>query len=91
MRSAADATAAVVLAILLVALLLTLVRLLYGPTHADRVVALDLASILSVGVAEVFAFVYEDPLFVDVALVLAVTSFLATLGLARYLYIRAES
>ena len=60
------------------------VRLAKGPTLADRVVALDMmtVSIIAVcGVAAVATGVYA---LLDVALVLALVGFLATVALARY-------
>lgn len=71
--------------LLFVAILLTFHRLIRGPTAADRVVALDLASLLAIGVVAVYAIEMDDPLFVDVAVVWTITSFLASIGLARYL------
>lgn len=60
------------------------IRLALGPSLADRVVALDMmtVSIIAVcGVAAVATGVYA---LLDVALVLALVGFLATVALARY-------
>jgi multicomponent Na+:H+ antiporter subunit G len=49
------------------------------------VVALDLISILTAGTTAVYALAAEQPVFLDVALVLALISFLRTVAFARYL------
>jgi len=68
----------------MLSLAVAFVRLAKGPTLADRVVALDMmtVSIIAVcGVAAVATGVYA---LLDVALVLALVGFLATVALARY-------
>ena len=78
----------VVTLLLLFGLLLGAYRLLSGPTAADRVVALDLCTILGIGLAAVLAIRAENPVLLDVAMVLALVAFLATIALASL--IRAE-
>jgi multicomponent Na+:H+ antiporter subunit F len=68
----------------MLSLAVAFIRLAKGPTLADRVVALDMmtVSIIAVcGVAAVATGVYA---LLDVALVLALVGFLATVALARY-------
>lgn len=66
------------------ALLLTVGRLLRGPTLPDRVVALDLISTLVVGIICMCALVFDQPVYMRDALVLAVVSFLGTVAFAYY-------
>ena len=80
-----SAASAVALAMLSVALLLAFIRLARGPTLPDRVVALDLISILTAGSAAVYAIAAEEADFLDVALILALISFIGTVAFARYL------
>lgn len=72
--------------LLLLGMFLAFYRMVRGPTRADRVVALDLVSLLAIGIVAVYAIDMDDPLFVDVAIVWTITSFLASIGLARYLH-----
>lgn len=65
------------------------VRLARGPRLADRVVALDLMSILAMGYIIVYAVRYQQPAFFDVAIILALITFLATAAFAFYLERRA--
>lgn len=72
-------------AILSTSLLLGFVRLLRGPTLPDRVVALELMASLTVGFIGVHAIASQRFAFLDVAMVLALTAFLAAVGFARFL------
>jgi multicomponent Na+:H+ antiporter subunit F len=71
--------------ILSVALILAFLRLAKGPTLPDRVVALELLASLTVGFIAVHTIFTDEPHFIDVAVVLALTAFLAAVGFARYL------
>jgi len=71
-------------------LLLVLVRIIRGPTLADRILALDLLTTLGAGIIGVFAIRSGEYLFVDVAVALVVISFVSTAAFARYLLSRSE-
>ena len=76
--------AAAALALLGASVLLVLVRLVRGPDLANRVVALDLLSILGVGIAAAAAVVSGNAVYLDVALILALIAFVSTVAFARY-------
>ncbi len=78
-------TTNVVLVMLVVAILLAFVRLVRGPSLADRVVALDLVGSVVAGMIAVYAIAHRQPVFVDVAIVMALVIFLGTIAFARYL------
>jgi len=71
--------------LLLVAMLLAGVRIVRGPHAADRVVALDMLSLLGVAAAALAAVVAESPAFVDIALGVALIGFLATVAFAAFI------
>ena len=73
------------LPILSLALVLAFIRLLKGPSLTDRVVALDLMATLAIGIIAAYAIFIDDPLVLDIALVLALLSFLATVAFGFYL------
>jgi len=73
------------LGLLLMALLLTLVRLWRGPTLGDRIMALDLMMVLAVGFIAAFAILTGFTLYIDIAIALGLVGFLSTVALARYL------
>lgn len=66
-------------------ILLSLVRLAKGPTPGDRVVALDAINTLVVAAMLVLSVVYQQAVFVDVAIVYALLAFTGTLYIAKYL------
>lgn len=70
--------------LLLAGLIFSFIRLVVGPTLPDRVVALDLMTVLIIVFCGIFAILEDKPAFLDVALVLALVGFLATVALARY-------
>jgi multicomponent Na+:H+ antiporter subunit F len=78
------ALAATALALLGASVLLVLVRLVRGPDLANRVVALDLLSVLGVGIAAAAAVVSGNAVYLDVALILALIAFVSTVAFARY-------
>lgn len=63
---------------------LALFRLAVGPTLPDRVVALDKMTVSLVAFCGLAAMWSGDAAFLDVALVLALVGFLATVALARF-------
>lgn len=71
--------------LLSIALLLGFWRLYLGPTLPDRVVALELIASLTIGFISVYVVSSGRTPFIDVAMVLALTAFLAAVGFARYL------
>lgn len=74
-----------VLAMLTVALFLAFFRLVRGPSLPDRVVALDLISLLAVGIIAVYTIAMNQTIFLDAVTVLALVIFLGTVAFARYL------
>jgi multicomponent Na+:H+ antiporter subunit F len=68
-----------------IAILLAVVRLIRGPSLPDRVVALDLISILVAGATAIHAVRTGQAVFLDVAIVLALIAFLGTVAFATYI------
>jgi multicomponent Na+:H+ antiporter subunit F len=66
------------------ALVLAFVRLVRGPSLPDRVVALDLMTVLVMGMIATYGIGAGQPVFLDVAIVLALVSFVATVAFAAY-------
>ena len=66
------------------ALLLVFARLVRGPTTPDRVVALDLAAALTIGMVALHALDSGEAYLLQVATVVALVSFLGTVAFARY-------
>lgn len=75
---------AATLTMLALAAVLTFIRLVRGPTVPDRVIALDLIGALIVCMLVVVAASTTQRAFLDVALVIALISFVGTVAYARY-------
>jgi len=73
------------LTVLPIAAALTFVRLAKGPTLPDRVIAIDLIGVLLVCLLVVVADVTAQQAFLDVAMVVALISFVGTVAYARYI------
>ena len=73
------------LVVLLISIALALVRLIKGPDAADRIVALDLISMLIVAFLATESIYAGETSFLDVAIAYALIAFLGTVALARFL------
>jgi multicomponent Na+:H+ antiporter subunit F len=62
-----------------------IIRLVIGPDTVDRVVAVDLLTIIAIAVIALLAHVANRYIYLDVALVYGLLSFLGVLAVARYL------
>jgi multicomponent Na+:H+ antiporter subunit F len=77
------------LVLLLAGMLLAGIRLVKGPDPADRIVALDLISVLIVGFLAALSVYSKQSAVLDVAIAYALVAFLGTVALARWLERRA--
>ena len=67
------------------AFLFALGRFVLGPTRLDRVVAFDVLTIISITFIVLAAIIQGRGIYLDVALVYALLSFLGVITIARYL------
>ena len=74
----------ILLAVLSIGIVLAFVRLLRGPNIPDRLVALDLLTTVGVGIAALYGIAFNEPVYLDVAIVLALVAFLGTVTFSRY-------
>jgi multicomponent Na+:H+ antiporter subunit F len=79
-----------VVAVLTLSILLAFFRLMKGPSLPDRVVALEAISTMGIGVIAVYTVTTGEAVFLDVAMILALVSFLGTVALAYYIEKRAS-
>lgn len=82
---------AVALTMLALAIVLAFARLVRGPTLPDRVVAIDLLGVLSAGLLVVAASATDQQALLDVAMVIALISFVGTVAYARYVERESQS
>jgi multicomponent K+:H+ antiporter subunit F len=75
----------VCLAIMTVALVLTLIRLIKGPDLPDRILALDTLYINAIALIVLFGIWLGSELYFEAALLIAVMGFVGTVAVAKYL------
>jgi len=71
--------------LLMAATFLCLFRAVLGPTDADRIVAINVIGTKAVVIISLISLVFYQEFFLDVAMVYALISFVATIGIAKYL------
>lgn len=71
--------------LLTIALCLAAWRLFRGPTAADRILAIDLLAVITASAGLMHGIHSEEPVYLDVVLVLGVIVFFGTVALARTL------
>lgn len=75
----------------LAAFLLTLVRLVSGPTLPDRVLSLDMLVTLAIGFIAIFTIHTGFYAYLDMAIALGLVGFLATIAFARFIMHQAAA
>ena len=75
----------IILILLSAAFVMAFIRLARGPYLPDRVVALDLISVVAMAFICVYAVRFKQPNFLDVAIILALITFLGTVAFAFFL------
>jgi multicomponent Na+:H+ antiporter subunit F len=71
--------------LIFLSMLFGIIRLVIGPDIVDRVVAIDLLTIIAIAVIALLAHIAGRYIYLDVALVYGLLSFLGVLAVARYL------
>jgi multicomponent Na+:H+ antiporter subunit F len=66
-------------------ILFGVIRLVLGKTLIDRIVAIDMLTVISISLIALYAQVSGRFVYIDVALVYGLLSFLAVLAIARFL------
>jgi len=66
-------------------ILFAVIRLIIGPTPADRVVSLDTLNVIVIGVIALLANYFKNSLYLDTAIIYAILAFIETIVFARYL------
>jgi multicomponent Na+:H+ antiporter subunit F len=69
---------------LLVAIAMTVIRALLGPTVFDRVLAANTVGTLAVGLMATYGFLTSRPEFLDIALTYALLNVLSTLAILKF-------
>jgi len=78
----------IALALLSLSFLLTVLRVLRGPTLPDRILALDMLVAIAIGFIAVLGIKTGYSFHVDIAIALGLVGFLATVAFARFVLSR---
>jgi len=70
---------------LAVCIFITILRIFLGPTPPDRLVGLDTLNTMVVVAMVILGIAFEEVIYIDVAIVYALLSFVTTLFIAKYI------
>jgi multicomponent Na+:H+ antiporter subunit F len=71
--------------LLAMAAVICIVRFIRGPTLPDRVIAIDTMSSLVIGIIVLLSLYFSNSLFLDIAIVYAILTFIGNLAISKYL------
>jgi multicomponent Na+:H+ antiporter subunit F len=75
----------IMLLLLSIAVILAVIRIILGPTAPDRVVGLDTINTIVIVAMVIFGAAFQEVIYIDVAIVYALLSFISTMFIAKYL------
>jgi multicomponent Na+:H+ antiporter subunit F len=62
-----------------------IIRIVIGPTTADRAIAMDTATTVTVALLVLLGFIFERYVYLDVSLIYSIISFVGLIVIARFL------
>ncbi len=71
--------------LLCISFFLSMIRVVLGPSTSDRVVGMDLISMVMIGFISVYCIEIEQEIYLNATIVLALVSFLSLIAIARYI------
>ena len=74
-----------ILLFILIAVIFGVIRLIKGPSSADRIVALDTLTTVVSSLLVLLALVFKNNIFLDISFVFAALSFTSVIVVARFL------
>jgi len=80
-----DTTYFVVLGALMLSVIMAIIRVIKGPTAPDRIVGLDTINTIVIASMIIFGVAAGSVIYIDVAIVYALLSYISTLFIAKYL------
>ncbi len=75
----------IAMGIAMTGVLVAALRMILGPTAADRAVALDTLTVISISLIAMGALFSGRSIYLDVAMVYAILSFIEVVAVARYM------
>lgn len=71
--------------VILFSSLMILLRVMFGPTAVDRIVAVDILGVLAIGLLALLGLHFKESFFMDIGLIWALLSFIATIAFSKIL------
>lgn len=75
----------IIVGLLILAIALSTVRLVIGPRLANRVIALDVITVLAAALTAILAIQFDQRVFLDATIILSLVSFVGTVAFAHYI------
>lgn len=75
----------IIIPMLGISVILVFIRFIKGPSLADRVIALDMLILISIGIIAVYSVVFNQSTFLDIAMLFSLIAFLSTAAYAYYI------
>lgn len=68
-----------------VAIFITFIRIIIGPSLPDRIIALDVIGVLILSTIAIISILFQTLAFFDVILVLGILAFISTISFSKFL------
>ncbi len=68
-----------------IAIIITFIRIIIGPSLPDRVIALDVIGVLIISAIAIISILFQTKAFFDVILVLGILAFISTISFSKFL------
>jgi len=81
----ADVILQIAVVLIFFSIVFGVLRLILGPTAVDRIVAIDMLTVVTISLGPLYGHISGRFVYIDVALVYGLLSFLAVLAVARFL------
>ena len=78
------------LSVLTFSMILSLIRIIIGPSLPDRIVALEILTFMIIGIVGLYSVLTDQMAFLDVAVIISLISFLSTIAFAYYIERRVK-
>jgi len=72
-------------AIMMLALIITIIRFAIGPSPVDRVISFDTMSIISLAIIVLLSFLKDRFIYIDVAIIYGLLSYVGVIIVAKYI------
>jgi len=68
-----------------IAIIITLIRIIIGPSLPDRVIGLDMIGVNLVSVMGIVSAILQTSVFLEAMLILAILAFISTIAFSKYI------